>query len=106
MMCGSIWSLLGCALLWLVGVTRGDRLSDFYDRLAKSDAKYCEDRTKLLPDCTECIPGLEKPTGSMSCTNYVPSSKQIREEIRNLVAKRFGDSLPANRTYGLYPCKY
>lgn len=104
MMQRSMLGWLCCALL-IVG-TLGDRLSEFYDRLSKPDAKYCEDKTKLLPDCTECIPGLEKPTGSQSCTQYISSSNQIRDEIRNLVVKRFGDNLPANRTYGLYPCKY
>ena len=88
----------------LISIVSGDRLSDFYDRLSKSDTKTCEDKTKLLPDCTQCIPGLEQPAGSTSCTQYIASSRQIREEIRNLVIKRFGDSLPANRSYGLYPC--
>lgn len=83
-----------------------DRLSDFYSRLSQSDVKYCADKTKLLPNCNQCIPGMQPPPGKEACTEYIPSSKSIRDEIRNLVVKRFGDSLPANRTFGLYPCKF
>eukprot|EP01039_Chlorochromonas_danica_P010239 gene10239-11333_t len=84
-----------------------DRLGRFYQRIQASDALYCPDRTKLLPHCTQCIPGLERsdPSASTSspCDRYIPASRAIRQEIRSLVVQRYGNDLPPNRTYGLYP---
>ena len=40
-----------------------DRLAAFYKRIKKSDVEYCKDRTKLLPNCDVCIPGLQAPGG-------------------------------------------
>ena len=40
-----------------------DRLDAFHKRIKKSDVKYCKDRTKLLPDCDVCIPGLQAAGG-------------------------------------------
>ena len=89
-------------------VREGDRLGAFYDRLEKYQdrVKYCPDRTRMLPDCTQCIPGLamSSPHAS-SCDVYISTSQSIRSEIAQLTKERFG-ILPANRTYGLYPCKF
>lgn len=82
-----------------------DRLGQFYARIKQPDAIYCKDRTKMLPACTECIPGLEKSAGSSSCDVFIASSRSIRDEIRKLVIERFGTTSPADRTFGLYPCK-
>jgi hypothetical protein len=83
-----------------------DKLDAFYERLHKSDVKYCSDRTRLLPDCKECIPGLQQSANSKTCDEFIPSSKGIRDEIRNLVIQRFGKNGPKNREFGLYPCKW
>lgn len=82
-----------------------DRLKQFYDRIKKSDVTYCSDRTKLLPDCTACIPGLQKGSGSDSCNEFIPNSRDIRDEIKKLTDERYGDKPVADRPFGLYPCK-
>jgi hypothetical protein len=81
-----------------------DRLQIFYDRLKQSDVKYCPDKTKLLPNCVECIPGLEKSAGSETCDKYVKESVAIRSEIGALTSTRYGAAvLKSSRPYGLYP---
>jgi hypothetical protein len=82
-----------------------DRLVEFYERLNEPSVKYCSEKTKMLPDCNTCIPGMQLSTTDQSCSEFIPSSKSIREEIGDLVVKRFGDNMPRNRTFGLYPCK-
>ena len=83
-----------------------DRLEEFYERLKKEDVKFCSDRTKLLPACIECIPGLQKssPT-STTCDEFIQDTKSIRSEIGKLTMERFGPKLQPNRIFGLYPCK-
>jgi hypothetical protein len=83
-----------------------DRMQEFYDRILKSDVKYCEDKTKLLPNCNTCIPGLQQknPT-STTCDEYIKSSISIRDEISKLTLERYGDQMVKNRPFGLYPCK-
>jgi len=83
-----------------------DRLKLFYDRIHKNDAKYCTDKTKLLPQCSECIPGLQKGAGSESCNEFISTSKKIRDEIKKLTDERYGDKPVIDRPFGLYPCKY
>lgn len=87
-------------------VEEKDRLTPFYERIKKNDVKYCEDRTKLLPKCDMCIPGLQEGVDSKTCNEYIPSSKSIRDEIRKLVVQRYGTEMPKEREFGLYPCKY
>jgi hypothetical protein len=87
-------------------VHEDDRLGKFYKRIAQSDVKYCDDRTKLLPSCSQCIPGLQSSgNAGSSCDQYIAPSRSIRDEIKKLVIERFGE-MPTNRTYGLYPCKF
>lgn len=81
-----------------------DRLEAFYQRLKESDVKYCSDKTRMLPSCTECIPGLQQGKNSQTCNEFIASSNSIRDEIKNLVIQRFGSSSPKNREFGLYPC--
>lgn len=83
-----------------------DRLRQFYDRIQKSDVKYCQDKTKLLPQCRECIPGLQKGPGSNSCNEFIATSKKIRDEIKKLTDERYGDKPVIDRPFGLYPCKF
>jgi hypothetical protein len=83
-----------------------DRLAKFYERLAQPDVKYCSDKTRLLPDCKICIPGLRQGTGSSSCNEYVKQSQEIRSEILKLTKERYGNSVQQNRPFGLYPCKH
>jgi len=89
-----------------------DRWSQFLDRLRKSDVVYCADKTKLLPACTECIPGLQIPRGGTmykdgksdgECSEFIPSSKKIIDEIGQLTKTRYGGKIKASRPYGLYP---
>jgi len=83
-----------------------DRLRWFYERLKQADVKYCEDRTRLLPDCKECIPGLQQEAGSDACGAYVPSSEAIRSEILKLTKERYKEEKVEGRMarpYGLYP---
>jgi hypothetical protein len=82
-----------------------DKLSLFYKRLSEPDVKYCSDKTKLLPNCNECIPGMQQSAGSQSCDQFAPASRAIRDEIRQLVIQRFGLDTSPDRKYGLYPCK-
>lgn len=82
-----------------------DRLKQFYDRIKKMDAKFCPDRTKLLPSCVECIPGLQKRGGSDNCDEFISTSKSIRDEIKKLTDERYGDKPVPDRPFGLYPCK-
>ena len=82
-----------------------DRLKLFYERIKKDDVKYCADRTKMLPRCTECIPGLQKGAGSDSCNEFISQSKEIRDEIKKLTDERYGDKPVVDRPFGLYPCK-
>jgi hypothetical protein len=93
------------SVLVLASSASADRLQAFYDRIKKDDVTYCADRTKMLPACTECIPGLKVGAGGTgACNEYIPDSKNIREEIRGLTLERFGDKMIANRPFGLYPC--
>jgi hypothetical protein len=80
-----------------------DRLASFYKRLEQPDVEYCVDRTRLLPDCKECIPGLKVGAGSSTCNEYVPASSKIRNEIGQLTKERYGDKLNPARPFGLYP---
>jgi hypothetical protein len=83
-----------------------DKLRLFYERIQEPDVKYCHDRTRLLPDCTECIPGLQQGVGSLSCNSYISSSESIRSEIAKLTRQRFKEeNIPGrmSRPYGLYP---
>lgn len=84
-----------------------DRLSLFYQRILEIDVKYCADKTKLLPDCIECIPGLERSSSSISssdpCDRFVASSRIIRDEIKKLTLTRYGEY--PQKPFGLYPCK-
>ena len=101
-----VWLIVWCFPFTLSQIDKlEDRLSTFYQRLTESDVKYCPDRTKLLPSCTECIPGLTSTSGSSTCNEYIASSKAIRDEIRKLVVERVGENQPKERYYGLYPCK-
>ena len=84
----------------------GDRLKHFYKRILRSDVKRCPDRTKLLPNCTDCIPGLQKGTGSESCDELVVGTKVLRKQLKNLTDSRFGNKPVADRPFGLYPCKF
>ena len=102
-----------CILLTILAISQcyaqssgeDDRLSQFYKRIQKSDARYCPDRTKILPACTECIPGLQKGSGSSTCNEFIAPSKEIRDEIKKLTDERYGDKPVADRPFGLYPCK-
>ena len=49
-----------------------DRLGKFYSRIAQSDAVYRKDRTKLLPTCDQCIPGLQQSVEGGPCDTYIP----------------------------------
>ena len=100
--------LLLVALLQIISATQTaeDRLKLFYERINKSDAKYCADKSKLLPQCNECIPGLQKGTGSESCNEFISTSKKIRDEIKKLTDERYGDKPVIDRPFGLYPCKF
>ena len=81
-----------------------DKLQEFYTRLARPDVKYCPDKTRLLPGCKECIPGLKQGSGSSTCNEYVDQSKSIRNEIATLTSQRYGAAvLKSNRPFGLYP---
>ena len=80
-----------------------DRLSAFLKRLASDDVEYCSDRTRLQPDCKECIPGLRAGAGSSSCNEFVPASLKIRNEIGKLTLERYGSKLDPARPFGLYP---
>lgn len=87
-----------------------DRWSQFLTRLQKSDVAYCPDKTKLLPDCKECIPGLQIPRDKQSkgdgmgeCSEFIPSSKKIIDEIGQLTKTRYAGKIKASRPYGLYP---
>eukprot|EP01032_Pedospumella_encystans_P007607 gene7607-9109_t len=80
-----------------------DRLKHFYNRILKSDVKYCPDKTKLLPNCTECIPGLQKGPGSESCDELFVGTKGFRKELKRLTDTRYGDKPVADRPFGLYP---
>jgi len=82
-----------------------DRLKRFYQRIEKSDVKFCQDRTKMLPACQECIPGLQKGPHSKTCNEYLPASKAIRDEIRQITLTRFEHQV-ADRPFGLYPCEF
>lgn len=84
-----------------------DKLKAFYESLKKPDVNYCKDRTRLLPDCTACIPGLQQSAGSESCNSYVKESVDIRSEIGKLTIERYGSGVSASsRPFGLYPCKF
>ena len=107
-------------------LVRGDdsRLNFFYERISKSDVKYCADRTRwsllawvrlkihqisyffrMLPDCIACIPGTVPSPGSKSCNTFIPESKSIRDEIYNLTLERFPNRTE-DRKFGLYPCEH
>lgn len=83
-----------------------DKLHLFYERAKQSDVKYCQDRTRMLPDCTVCIPGLQQSDGSKQCDVYVKESVDIRNEIGKLASERYGAAvLKSSRPFGLYPCE-
>ena len=83
-----------------------DKLHLFYERIKQSDVKYCPDRTRMLPECTVCIPGLQQSLGSDSCDTFVKESVNIRNEIGKLTSERYGAAvLKSSRPFGLYPCE-
>jgi hypothetical protein len=104
------WGLVCCLLCaaCLLGIIAQagaeDRLQLFYDRIKQADAKYCSDRTKLLPDCKHCIPGTKTGSSGDACTQFIDSSADIRKEIKKLTMERYPNS-PVTRPFGLYPCK-
>ena len=109
---GAVMRSLACLFFFLslalVGGADGDnvvvdRLAAFYKRLQRSDVEYCSDRTRLMPDCKECIPGLKAGSGSSTCNEYVPASSKIRDEIGKLTKERYGSELDPARPFGLYP---
>ncbi len=110
-LCGAKWKplLWVCVLIALIELSQSqateDRLRQFYDRIKKDDVKRCADHTKLMPSCTECIPGLQKGSGSQACNEFIPASQSIREEIKKLTDERYGHKPVPDRPYGLYPCK-
>jgi len=79
-----------------------DKYIDFLILLSSSANKQCPDKTLLLPDCMNCIPGLIKEEGSSSCNKYSESSKNIRDEIKQLTDERYPQPAP-HRPFGLYP---
>ena len=79
------------------------RLIQFYASLNDSSVKRCPDTTKLLPDCVECIPGLQMTPSSTSCSQLDPSSVAIRKEIIKLAKDRFGNSIHPLKPFALYP---
>lgn len=93
------------SLLWCISLAIGsdDKYIDFLNLLSNSANKLCPDKTFLLPDCNECIPGLIKGEGSSSCNKYTESSKSIRDEIKQLTDERYPKQAPS-RPFGLYPC--
>jgi hypothetical protein len=97
-----VWLVVSLSLSSL-SLISSDRLEDFYQRLAKDDVKYCSDKSKMLPDCLKCIPGLEQGTGRPSCDLFVKESQEIRNEIEALTKERYGPDIPPARKFGLYP---
>lgn len=80
------------------------RLIDFYSSLSAPEVKKCPDPTHLMPSCTECIPGLQRSPGNLSCTGLHPSSVAIRTEIVQLARVRFGASkIHPLKPFALYP---
>ena len=89
-----------------IDMREDDKLGIFYQRLTQADVKKCEDDTLLMPDCTACIPGLQRSDGSKRCDAYVKESINIRSEIGRLTSERYGAAaLTSSRPFGLYPCK-
>lgn len=87
-------------------IHKDDKLDIFYRRLMQPDVKKCEDTTRLMPDCTACIPGLLQSNGSTTCDSLVKSTIEIRSEIGKLTSERYGAAaLTSSRPFGLYPCK-
>lgn len=82
-----------------------DRLKQFYQKIADptTGVKSCADRSMLMPQCLQCIPGTQKSGKSNSCDEYIKGTKDIREEIGTLTKQRFGENLPPDREFGLYP---
>jgi hypothetical protein len=82
-----------------------DRLKSFYQKIAdpSTGVKSCADRSMLMPQCLQCIPGTQKSGKSNSCDEYIKGTKDIREEIGTLTKQRFGTDLPSDREFGLYP---
>jgi hypothetical protein len=85
-----------------------DYIAQFYERLKQSDVQFCEDRTKMLPGCQVCIPGLvQSSVDKEACDTYIPGSMKIRNEIEELTKERYAtmpqekDRYP--RPFGLYP---
>ena len=97
--------VLCCIVLSIHGNENKDRLKLFYERIQQPDVKYCEDKTRLLPGCKECIPGLKSSPGSRTCDQYTPVAQSIRDEIGKLTRERFGNKPVPDRPFGLYPCK-
>jgi hypothetical protein len=84
-----------------------DKLKGLYENLKNPNVKFCKDKTRLLPDCAACIPGLKQTAGSETCNSYVKESVDIRSEIGKLTSQRYGpDVLTSSRPFGLYPCKF
>jgi hypothetical protein len=56
--------LLFACVIWKGSGIEKDLISDFFTALkANTEVKYCEDKTRLLPDCKACIPGLKEAAG-------------------------------------------
>jgi hypothetical protein len=86
-----------------------DYIAAFYEQLKTTPGvKYCDDRTKMLPACKECIPGLTTASAeSTTCDTYMPGSAKIRDEIEGLTKDRYAN-MPQEkgrypRPFGLYP---
>ena len=103
LMCGGRHHGAGADTVNLSTAPEIDRIALFNVRLQQADVEYCPDRTRMLPDCTHCIPGLQQGADSKTCNEFISSSLSIRKEIGDLTRQRYGDKLDPARPFGLYP---
>lgn len=104
-----VWTLKLLIVVLVVGFSacvKVDKIQAFYDLLnSNPGVKHCPDKTRLLPGCTNCIPGM-KEGKSKTCDEFTTASADIRAEIKKLTLERYGDNMDPKRPFGLYPCEY
>jgi hypothetical protein len=79
------------------------RLLEFYSSLSSPEVKRCPDSSHLMPDCTDCIPGMLRLPGNSTCSILDPTSVAIRNEIVKLTRGRFGEHMHPLKPFALYP---
>lgn len=82
----------------------------FVQNLAKTEGvQMCQDKAKILPGCTQCIPGTELNTVDGTCSIYSPKTSALRNDIQSRTEEKFPSTFSTENLqsrFGLYPSTF